>query len=139
MEMNCCLTPVQRLAELDRLATLLQDGSAMKQKEHSGLWLVTVRWSRTNLSKSPDPVPTLDKTVSQGMPFIASGRRRGSDNYLFLHRTDAESLKERIDEKVKSKLSSKWKATVKVVEVTPEDVAHLDLDPAPGKIRNAKV
>jgi hypothetical protein len=130
--------PVELLGPAWPLGDSSTVGSLMKQKEHSGLWLLTVRWSRTTLLKLPDSLPTLDKAVVQGAPFIASGRRHESDNYLFVDRIDAEFFKERIEDKLKSKPSSKWKASVDVVEVTPEDVAHLDLDPAQRKTRNTK-
>ena len=71
-------------------------------------------------------------------PFIASGRRHESDNYLFLNRADAESFKERIEENMKRKVSPKWKAKADIAEVTPEDIAHLDLDPAQRKTRYPK-
>jgi hypothetical protein len=42
------------------------------------------------------------------------------------------------DENIKQKVSQKWKAKADIIEVTPEDVAHLDLDPAQRKTRNTK-
>jgi hypothetical protein len=81
-------------AALDPLVALLQDGSTVQQMERSGLWLVRVRWSRTGLLKSTDQQPTVDKSIARDTPFIASGRRHESDNYLFLNRADAESFKE---------------------------------------------
>ena len=131
-------TTFRCVAALDPLATLLQDGSTMKQMERSGLWLVTVRWSREGLLKSRDQQPTVDKVIAKDTPFIASGRRRESDNYLFLHRADAESFTERIEENMKRKVSPRWKAKADIIEVTLEDVAHLDLDPAQRKTRNTK-
>ena len=101
--------------------------------DRSGLWLVTVRWSRTGLSKSPDEQPKIDKAVARNAPFIASGRRHDSDNYLFLDRVDAESFKEEIEETMRRRVSLTWKAKTVIAEVTPEDVAHLDLDPAVHK------
>jgi len=132
-------TTIWSVAALDPLATLLQDGSTVKQMERSGLWLLTVRWSRKALLKSPDQQPTVDMAIAKDTPFIASGRRHESDNHLFLKRADAESFKGRIEENMKRKVSPKWKVKADIVEVTPEDVAHLDLDPAPRKIRNVKV
>jgi hypothetical protein len=104
--------------------------------ERSGLWLVTVRWGGKGLLRSPDQQPTVDKAVAKDTPFIASGRRQESDNYLFLNRADAESFTKRIEENMKRKVSPRWKAKADIVEVTPEDVAHLDLDPAQHKRRN---
>jgi hypothetical protein len=106
--------------------------------ERSGLWLVRVRWSRTGLLKSADHQPAVDKEIAKDAPFIASGRRDESDNYLFLDRTDAESFTERIEENMNRKVSLRWKARAEIVEVTPEDVAHLDLDPAQRNTRNMK-
>jgi len=126
-------------AALDRPATLIQDGSRMKQMERSGLWLVKVRWTLTGLLKSPDQRPTADKAIPKDTRFIASGRRNESDNYLFLSRTDAESFKKRIEEIMNRSASQKRKAKADIIEVTPEDVAHLDLDPAPRTIPNVKV
>jgi hypothetical protein len=117
---------------------VLQDGSTVQQMERSGLWVVRVRWSRTGLLKSTDQRPTVDTSIARDTPFIASGRRHESDNYLFLNRADAESFKECIDENIKQKVSQKWKAKADIIEVTPEDVAHLDLDPAQRKTRNTK-
>ena len=88
--------------------------------------------------KSPDEQPTVDKVIAKGTPFIASGRRLDSDNYLFLSRADAESFKERIEENMKRKASPKAKAKLDIVEVTPEDVAHLDLDPTQRRTRRTK-
>jgi hypothetical protein len=82
------------------------------------------------LLKSPDQQPTVDKVVAKDTPFVASGVRHKSDNYLFLNRADAESFKERIEENMKRRVSPKWKAKADILEVTPEDVAHLDLEPA---------
>jgi hypothetical protein len=104
----------------------------------SGLWLVRVRWNGTGLSKSPDQRPTIDKTVAKDAPFIASGRRHESDNYLFLGQADAESFKERIEQTLKRRVSVKWKAKIDIAEITPEDVAHLDLEPAQHKRRNTR-
>jgi phosphoribosyl 1,2-cyclic phosphodiesterase len=106
--------------------------------ERLGLWLVRVRWSRTGLLKSPDQQPTVDQAIANDTPFIASGYRNDSDNYLFLNRADAEAFKERIEESMKRKGSPKSKAKFDIVEVTPEDVAHLDLDPAHRKTRSTK-
>ena len=89
--------------------------------------------------KSPGQQPTVGMEIAKYTPFIAPGRRQESDNYLFLNRVDAETFKERIEENMKRKVLPKWKVNADIVEVTPEDVAHLDLDPAPGKIRNVKV
>ncbi len=125
-------------ATLDRLATLLQDGTMVRQMERSGLWLVRVRWNRVGLLKSPARQPMVDKSIAKDTPFIASGRRNESDNYLFLNRADAESFKECIEGNMKRKVSPKWKAKVDIVDVTPEDVAHLDLDPAQHKSQNTK-
>ena len=88
--------------------------------------------------KSTDQQPTVNKSIARDTPFIASGRRHQSDNYLFLNRADAESFKECIDENIKQKVSQKWKAKADIIEVTPEDVAHLDLDPAQRKTSNTK-
>jgi hypothetical protein len=107
--------------------------------ERSVLWVVRVRWSSTGVLKSPDQPPTIHKAIAIDAPFIASGRRLGSDNYLFLNRADAGSFKERINNNMKRKASSKWQAKADIVKVTPEDVAHLDLDPARRKIPNVKV
>jgi hypothetical protein len=120
-------------AVLDPLAALLQDGSTVKQMGRSGLWLVRVRWSSTGLLKSPDTQPAVDKAIAKDAPFIASGRRDESDNYLFLNKTDAESFTERIEENMKRMVSLRWRARADIVELTPEDVAHLDLDPAQRK------
>jgi hypothetical protein len=106
--------------------------------ERSGLWLVRVRWSRTGLLKSPDQQPTVDQAIANDTPFIASGRRNESDHYLFLNRADAESFKKHIEENMKRKVSPNWKAKADIVEVTPEDVAHLDLDPTQRQTRNTK-
>jgi hypothetical protein len=102
----------------------------------SGLWLVRVRWNGKGSLKSPGQRPTIDKTVAEDASFIASGRRHESDNYLFLGRADAESFKEGIEETLKRRVSAKWKAKTDIVEVTPEDVAHMDLEPARHKWRN---
>lgn len=88
--------------------------------------------------KSLDQPPTIDKAIAEGTSFIASGRRHESDNYLFLSQADAESFKERIEASLKRQVSPKWKAKADIVEVTPEDVAHLDLDPAQHKLGNTK-
>jgi|HubBroStandDraft_4_1064222.scaffolds.fasta_scaffold358582_2 hypothetical protein len=105
----------------------------MKQKQSSGLWLLTIRWGRMSLSKSLGSIPTVDKAITRDISFIASGRRHETDNYLFLNQRDAESFKVRIEKKLKTK--PKWKASVDIVKATPEDVAHLDLDPASYKAR----
>ena len=105
----------------------------MKQKQSSGLWLLTIRWGRTSLLKSLGPIPTVGKAMTQGISFIASARRHETDNYLFRNQVEAENFKIRIEEKWKTKRVRKWKASVDIVEITPEDVAHLDLDPAPRK------
>ena len=105
----------------------------MKQKQNSGLWLLTIQWGRMSLSKSVGSIPTVDKASTQGLSFIASGRRHETDNYLFLNQREAESFKVRIEKKLKT--SSKWKASIDIVKATPEDVAHLDLDPVPQKAR----
>ena len=89
--------------------------------------------------KSPNQQTKVDKAIERDTPFVASGRRHESDNYLFFSRADAESFKERIAEHKKRKVSPKWKARVDIVDVTPEDVAHLDLEPAQRKTRNTKV
>ncbi len=125
-------------APLELLATLLQDGCTVKLMERSGLWLVRVRWNRTGLLKSPDQQPTIDEAIAKDTPFLASGRRHESDNYLFFDREDAESFKVRFEENLKRKVSPKWKARADILEVTPEDVAHLDLDPMQHKTRNTK-
>src|SRR5713226_5254247 len=121
-------TTFRSVAALDPLETLLQDGSTVKQMERSGLWLLTVRRSRKGLLKSPDEQPTVDMAIAKDTPFIASGRRHESDNYLFLNREDAESFKARIEENTKRKVSPKWMVKADIVEVKPEDVANLDLD-----------
>ena len=102
----------------------------MKQMEHSSLWLVIVQWGRAGKLKSHDKQPTVNTAIARDTSFIASGRRNECDNYLFPNRTDAESFKERIEENLKQEAWRKWKTKAAIVEVTPEDVAHLDLDPA---------
>jgi hypothetical protein len=106
--------------------------------ERSGFWLVRVRWSRTGLLRSPDQQPTVGQAIANDTPFIASGRRNESDHYLFLNRADAESFKKHIEEDMKRKVSPNWKAKADIVEVTPEDVARLDLDPTQRQTRNTK-
>jgi hypothetical protein len=80
--------------------------------------------------KSLGSIPTVGNAITRGITFIASGRRQETDNYLFLNQSEAESFKVQIE---KLTTNSKWKASVDIVEITPEDVAHLDLDPASNK------
>ena len=71
----------------------------MKQKQSSGLWLLTIRWGRMSLSKSLGAIPTVGKAITQGISFIASGRRHETGNYLFLNQREAGSFKVRIEKK----------------------------------------
>jgi hypothetical protein len=105
------------------------------QQQSSRLWLLMIRWSWTSSTKSIGSIPTVGKAITQGIAFIASGRRQETDHYLFLNRLDAQLFETRIEEKLKTRRLLKWKGRVEIVEVTPEDVAHLDLDPAPRKTK----
>jgi len=103
------------------------------------MWLVKLRWVnlRTGSPVPPENTPTLDKTITNHGPFTASGRRGGFDCYLFINRAEAEAFKHRVGEKEGHKSSPRWKPQASLVEVTPEDVAHLDLDPVERKTRTA--
>jgi len=103
------------------------------------MWLVKLRWVnlRTGSLARPENTPALDKTITNSPQFTASGRRGGFDCYLFINRAEAEAFKQSVKEKEDRKTSPPWKPQASVVELTPEDVAHLDLDPVERKIRTA--
>jgi hypothetical protein len=88
-------------------------------------------------AQPPEYAPTQGTTMVTGEDFTAFGRREGFDCYLFIHRTDAEIFKKRIEDPKSRKNLKGLKPQVHMVEVTPEDVAHLDLDPVKRKNRAA--
>ena len=103
------------------------------------MWLVKLR-PRNFGTGSPVTAknrPKLDKTITTKGHFTASGRREGFDCYLFTNRSEAENFKQCVEDMKGRRSSLGLKAEARLVEVTPEDVAHLDLDPVDRKVRTA--
>jgi hypothetical protein len=103
------------------------------------MWLVKLRFakSRANSLWARDNAPSLGKTITAAGSFTASGHRDGFDCYLFTNRSEAETFKQRVEDRKGRKSSLHGKPKAHLVEVTPEDVAHLDLDPVARKVRAA--
>ena len=103
------------------------------------MWLVKLQWTNPRIGSSlpPENKPTLDRKFTRKGKFMASGRRGGFDCYLFIKRSEAESFKQLVENQKRRKSSMSWKPQARLVEVTPEDVAHLDLDPAGHKVSTA--
>lgn len=103
------------------------------------MWLVKLRWKSVE-SGSPQPpeyAPTQGSTMVTGGGFTAFGRREGFDCYLFINRTDAEMFIKRVEHPKSRKDLKRLKPKIRIIEVTPDDVAHLDLDPVKHKNRSA--
>jgi hypothetical protein len=118
--------------DADRL--ILQHVSTRKK-----MWLVKLQWTNVKAGSPPPPeyAPTQGTTMVTGGEFTAFGRREGFDCYLFINRTDAEIFKKRVEDPKSRKNLKGLKPQIHIVEVTPEDVAHLDLDPVRRKNRAA--
>ena len=104
------------------------------------MWLVRLQRTNAKAGSPPPPgyAPMQTATMVSGGEFTAFGRRQGFDCYLFIHRTDAEIFKKRVEDNPKSRKSLKrLKPQIHIVEVTPEDAARLDLDPIRRKSRVA--
>jgi hypothetical protein len=103
------------------------------------MWLVKLRWTnvKTGSPRPPECAPTQDTTLVTGGEFTAFGRREGFDCYLFINRTDAEIFKKCVEDPKSRKNLKGLKPQTHIMEVTPEDVAHLDLDPLRRKNRAA--
>jgi hypothetical protein len=99
------------------------------------MWLVKLCWAnvRTSLRWPPENAPIHDTTASIGGQFTAFGRRQGFDCYLFINRSEAEIFKQTLEDRQDRNGPRRCKPQTQLVEVTPEDVAHLDLDPVKRK------
>jgi len=103
------------------------------------MWLVKLRWTNVKTG-SPLPrehTPTHDTTMITSGQFTAFGRRQGFDCYLFINRTEAEIFKKRVEDQKSRNNPQGRKLQTHLVDLTPEDVAHLDLDPVRRKNRAA--
>jgi hypothetical protein len=103
------------------------------------MWLVKLRWTnvKAGLPQPPEYALTQGTTMVTGGEFTAFGRREGLDCYLFINRTDAEIFKKSVEDQKSRTTLKGLKPQTHIVEVTPEDVAHLDLDPVRRKNRAA--
>ena len=98
--------------------------------------LLTLQWvGRRGTPVSRDKFPALGSVLTKDTRFTASGWRNNAENYLFLERTDAEALKRRIDEIHPAAL----KAKIQILDITVEEVAHLDLDPVERSRRHVAI
>jgi len=98
--------------------------------------LVRLRWSsRRGLLIAREKFPTLEEKLTANARFTASGWRNDAENYLFTSRADAEAFKKGIQQIPHRTL----KAKIDIVEITAEDVAHLDLDPVQRSKRHVAI
>jgi hypothetical protein len=101
------------------------------------MWLVKFQWAnvRAGSTRPPGYAPTQGTTMVASGEFTAFGHREGFDCYLFINGADAENFKKHV-EGPKGPKNLKG-LQIHLIEVTPEDVAHLDLDPVRRKNRAA--
>ena len=98
--------------------------------------LLKLRWvGRGGIAVSRDTFPTLEPTLIRNGRFTASGWRNDAENYLFLSRADAEDFKETIEQIHHRAL----KPIIQILEITAEEVAHLDLDPVQRSKRHVAI
>ena len=98
--------------------------------------LLKLRWVGRGGAATPrDKFPTLEPTLTKNARFTAAGWRDDAENYLFLSRADANRLKESIEQLRHSGL----KAKIEILEITAEEVAHLDLDPVQPSKRHVAI
>lgn len=98
--------------------------------------LLKLRWVGRGATPIPrDKFPTLEPALAAKARFTASGWRNDAENYLFLSRADAENFKKTIGQIHHPAL----KAQILIVEITAEDVAHLDLDPVQRSKRHVAI
>jgi hypothetical protein len=82
-----------------------------------------------------DRFPTLEPALTKNARFTAAGWRDDAENYLFLSRADADGFKEGIEQLRHSGLKPK----IEILEITAEEVAHLDLDPVQRSKRHVAI
>jgi hypothetical protein len=64
------------------------------------MWLVKLQWTNVKVGSAPpaEYSPTQAATMVSGGEFTAFGRRGEFDCYLFIHRTNAEFFKKRVED-----------------------------------------
>jgi hypothetical protein len=98
--------------------------------------LLKLRWIGRGGTPIPrDRFPTLEPLLIKNGRFTASGWRDDAENYLFLSRADADGFKKNIQQIHHSGLRAK----IQILEITGEEVAHLDLDPVHRSKRHVTI
>ena len=98
--------------------------------------LLKLRWFGRGGTPVPrDKFPSLEPALTKNARFTASGWRNDAENYLFLNRVDAEGFKENIEQIRHPALRAK----IQILEITAEEVAHLDLNPVQGSKRHVAI
>jgi hypothetical protein len=98
--------------------------------------LLKLRWvGRGGAAVPRDRFPTLEAALTKNAGFTAAGWRDDAENYLFLSRADADEFKEGTEQLRHSGL----KAKIEILEITAEEVAHLDLDPVHRSKRHVAI
>jgi hypothetical protein len=98
--------------------------------------LLKLRWVGRGGTPIPrDKFPSLEPALTKNARFTASGWRNDTENYLFLSRADAEEFKEGIEQIQHPALRTK----IQILEITAEEVAHLDLDPVQRSKRHVAI
>jgi hypothetical protein len=98
--------------------------------------LLKLRWlDKCGASVARNAFPTIEPTLTKDARFTAAGWRDDAENYLFISRADADEFKEGIEH-----LRHSWlKAKIEMLEITAEEVAHLDLDPVQRSKRHVAI
>jgi hypothetical protein len=98
--------------------------------------LLKLRWVGRGGAHIPrNKFPTLEPALTKNAGFTASGWRNDAENYLFLNRGNAEGFRDNI-EKLRHPTR---KAKIQIIEITAEEVAHLDLDPVQRSRRHVAI